>query len=156
MGRPHPCPFCEKEQGKNLQRHRRTCKSNKDAVRSHMCPTFKCQRTFASIDTLKVHIDAEHNNRRFKCGHCDTEFAYAAGRTKHVKLNHCSGEPKLFHCGYCNFSTKHDCNVRPHQISCTGKKRKSLTATQQPTECCCRFRVFPRLFTHKSVETRAE
>lgn len=51
-------------------------------------PCTQCSMTFLRTDHLRQHVATLHSGQKFKCMHCDKEFAYKRGMKAHIALQH--------------------------------------------------------------------
>ncbi len=85
------CEVCDKTFGyaKDIKRHKRyVCGQEKQRLdRSDLCSL--CGKVFKQNKTLKAHIWAVHEDRRFQCDKCGKLFKYTQHLSKHKSRQQC-------------------------------------------------------------------
>ena len=70
-----------------------------------------CDRGFAYIYSLKLHMESIHGGRRFPCAECDKDFAYASALKTHEAAVH---RGRKFPCKFCKKEFTHSGDVTAH------------------------------------------
>ncbi|XP_064482277.1 transcription factor IIIA-like [Ornithodoros turicata] len=89
--RSYKCDTCERVfySRSNLDAHVATHASDRECF---ACPTEGCSRTYLQQSSLRAHVRAAHENRRFACSTCGRMFFTKQALSRHQKL-HDSSRP---------------------------------------------------------------
>ena len=73
----------------------------------------KCKKLFGTKTTLRRHVSSHHENLRFACTICDTEFSQMGHMKRHKKTKH--GDIEDLFCNMCNFKTTRREHLKRHE-----------------------------------------
>ena len=81
-----------------------------DASLFHYCD--KCDKRFAGINTLRIHIEQEHEKKEYKCKECEEIFKKYTQLKQHVILVH--NTDKKYNCEHCGKRFNDTGNLKSH------------------------------------------